>query len=332
MTKSTNKPKPTAVVMLTLSDEVHHRVLATIQGRPKVSARANIIVSRSRSELADAIPRAEIFFGWRFSENYYQQAKNLRWVHLASAGIDGGLPPAIFDDDIIITCSKGLHPAAMADTAMGMMLALTRNLHFARELQKERRWAFDIVSSGVGILEGKTLGIIGAGFVGQAIAKRAKAFGMKVIGINSDGHKAAGFAEIGSISRLPWLLKQSDIVVMTIPSTDKTQNLLGPRQFALMKKGAILINIGRGRVIDQNALLNAINEGKIAGAGLDVFAEEPLPEKSPLWEIPNVIITPHIAGMMPEHIERVTNLFLDNLEKYLAGKKLSGLVSKKKGY
>jgi len=332
MGKSTNSPKPVALVMLTLDEGIHGRVLTIIQKRPKILARVNIILSRSRGELAGAIPRAEIFFGWRLSENYCQQAKNLRWVHLASAGIDGALPPAFFKDDILISCSKGLHQAAMAETAIGMMLSLTRNLHHARDLQKENRWAFDIVSSGIGMLEGKTLGIIGAGQVGQAIARRAKAFGLRVIGINSSGHKIPGISEIGSINRLPWLLKQSDIIVLSVPRTEKTQNLLGSRQFALMKKGALLVNISRGRVIDQVALIEALHEGKLSGAGLDVFAEEPLPENSALWEMPDVLITPHIGGMMPDLYERVTDLFLDNLERYLAGKKLQGIVSKQKGY
>jgi phosphoglycerate dehydrogenase-like enzyme len=332
MNKSTNKTKPTAIVMLTLEEDIHERVMAVFNKRAKTTSKVNLVMSHSRLEMVEAIPEAEIFFGWRLSENYYYQAKNLRWIHLPSAGIDGTLPPAVFKSDIQLTCSKGLHQAPVAETVFGMILGLARNLHYARDLQKENRWAFDIVSNGLTSLSGKTLGIIGAGNIGQAIAKRAKPFGLNVIGINQSGKKAAGFTEIKSMNNLPWLLKQSDIVVLCLPLTDKTTNLMGPRQFGLMKDGAILINIARGKVLDQNALIEAIHSGKIYGAGLDVFAEEPLPENSPLWEMPNVLVAPHIGGFVSDLYEKVTDLFIDNLDRYLAGKPLQGIVNKQKGY
>jgi phosphoglycerate dehydrogenase-like enzyme len=332
MSKSTTKPKPTAIVMLTLDEAIHERVLAVFQKRARVVSKVNLIMSRSRQQMVDSIPKAEIFFGWRLSENYYNQAQNLRWIHLPSAGIDGALPSAVFNSEIQVTCSKGLHQDPMAETAFAMILSLTRGLHHARDLQKETRWAFDIVSHNAGTLVGKTLGIIGAGHIGQAIAKRAKPFGLKVIGINQSGRKVSGFAEIRSLSNLTWLLKQSDIIVLTLPLTDKSRDLIGPRQFAQMKDNAILINIARGRIVNQDALMSAILDGKLGGAGLDVFAEEPLPVDSPLWTMPNVIITPHIGGVVPDLYEKVTNFFIDNLDRYLAGKQLQGIVNKQKGY
>lgn len=332
MNKSTTKNKPTAIVMLTLDEAIHNRVVAVFNKRPKVTSKVNLILSRSRREMVEAIPSAEIFFGWRLSENYYNQATNLRWIHLPSAGIDGALPTAAFKSDIQITCSRGLHQTPVAETVFGMILALTRNLHFARDLQKENRWAFDIVSDGLTTLEGKTLGIIGAGNIGQAIAKRAKPFGMNVIGLNYSGRKVAGFSEIRPLNNLSWLLKQSDIVVLSLPLTEKSAKLIGARQFNFMKSDAILINIARGKVVDQNALIDALNDGKIGGAGLDVFAEEPLPEDSPLWCMPNVIIAPHIGGFVSDLYEKITNLFINNLDRYLAGKSLQGIVNKQKGY
>lgn len=332
MSKSTTKSKPTAIVMLTLDEAIHERVMAVFHKREKVVSKVNLIMSRSRQQMVEAMPSAEIFFGWRLSENYYNQAQNLRWIHLASAGIDGALPSAVFQSDIQITCSKGLHQDPMAETAFAMILSLTRGLHHARDLQKENRWAFDIVSHNAGTLVGKTLGIIGAGNIGQAIAKRAKAFGLKVVGINQSGRKVSGFTEIRSMSNLSWLLKLSDIIVLTLPLTDKSRNLIGPRQFAQMKDNALLINIARGRIVNQEALMSAILDGKLGGAGLDVFTEEPLPEDSPLWTMPNVIITPHIGGVVPDLYEKVTNLFIENLGRYLAGKPLQGIVNKQKGY
>lgn len=332
MSKSTNKSKPTAIVMLTLDEAIHDRVMAVTKKRARVVSKVNLIMSRSRLEMVEAIPEAEIFFGWRLSENYYNQAKNLRWIHLPSAGIDGALPPAVFNSEIQVTCSKGLHQDPMAETAFAMILSLTRGLHHARDLQKENRWAFDIVSHNANTLVGKTLGIVGAGHIGQAIAKRAKAFGLKVIGLNQSGRRVAGFAETRSLSSLSWLLKQSDIIVLTLPLTDKSKNLIGSRQFAQMKDNAIIINIARGRIVDQDALMNAILDGRLGGAGLDVFTEEPLPVDSPLWTMPNVLITPHIGGVVPDLYEKVTNLFIDNLDRYLAGKSLQGIVNKQKGY
>jgi phosphoglycerate dehydrogenase-like enzyme len=332
MSKSTTKTKLTAIVMLTLDEAIHKRVKAVFDNRPKITSKVNLVLSRSRQEMIEAIPNAEIFFGWRLSENYYNQARNLRWIHLPSAGIDGALPAAVFSSDIQVTSSKGLHKDPMAETAFAMILSLTRGLHHARDLQKENRWAFDIVSHNAGTLVGKTLGIIGAGHIGRAIAKRAKAFGMKVIGINYSGRKVQGFSEIRSIGYLSWLLKQSDIIVLTLPLTAKSTGLIGPRQFAQMKDDAILINIARGRIIDQDALMSAVLDGKLGGAGLDVFSEEPLPEDSPLWTMPNVIITPHIGGVTPDLYEKTTNLFIDNLDRFLRGKSLKGIVNKQKGY
>ena len=318
--------------MLTLENEIHKRVLAVLNGRPQLGRKVEFRVSKSRDELAAAIPMAQIFFGWRLSDNHFWQAQNLRWIHLASAGIDGALPEAAFKSNIQITCSKGIHKTPMAETAMAMMLALTRNLHVARDLQKEKRWAHEIIAHDLSILERKTLGIIGAGNIGRAIAARAKVFGLKTIGVNSDGHRVPGFAEVKSYSRLAWLLKESDIVVVCSPLTESTRNLLGPRQFALMKKGVILVNIARGRIIDQAALIDALSSRKVSAAALDVFESEPLAADSPLWEMPNVIITPHIGGIMPDLYEKLINLFCDNLEKYLSGKRLSGIVNKNKGY
>jgi phosphoglycerate dehydrogenase-like enzyme len=332
MNKSKNKTKPTAIVMLTLDEEIHERVMAVFHKRARITSKVNLVMSRSRQEMVEAMPNAEIFFGWRLSENYYYQAQNLRWIHLPSAGIDGALPPAVYKSDIQITCSRGLHRAPVAESVFGMILGLTRNLHYARDLQRENRWAFDIVSNGLTSLTGKTLGIVGAGNIGQAIAKRAKPFGLNVIGLNHSGRKVTGFTEIRSMNNLPWLLKQSDIVVLSLPLTDKTKKLIGSRQFALMKDGALLINIARGKVVDETAMAESLLSGKLGGAGLDVFAEEPLPENSPLWAMPNVLIAPHVGGFVSDLYEKVTDLFIDNLDRYLAGKSLQGKVNKQKGY
>lgn len=332
MKRSTIRKKPTAVVSLTLDRNVHKQVEATIKSRPTLLKEFNIKISRSPSDLAQLIPEAEVFFGFHLKEKFYDKALNLRWIHLASAGVDSSLPSEAFRGRMKITCSKGFHVSTMAETAIGMMLVLAKNLHIARDFQIQKRWDFRGVANGIFGLEGKTLGVVGAGRVGKAVATRARCFKMRVIGINRTGRRVVGFEQVKSANYLPWLLSQSDIVVITLPLTEQTDNLIGARQFALMKKGAYLINIARGAIVDQQALVNSLKSGHLAGAGLDVFTIEPLPENSPLWRTANVIITPHTAGMMPDYYRKITTLFLDNLEKYIKGRKLCGIVDKEKGY
>jgi phosphoglycerate dehydrogenase-like enzyme len=332
MSKSPTKKKPIAVISLGLDESIHQRIAATIAAKPKLVGAVDIRISRSKEELISLIPKTEIYFGWRLSENLYQQATNLKWVHLASAGIDGTLPSRAFTDPIAITCSKGIHVTSIAETVFGMILMLNRNLHYARDLQKERRWAFDIVSNGIGTISGKTMGIIGTGHIGKEIARKAKAFYMTVIGINTSGKKVAGFSEIKPLNRLSWLLKESDIVVLSIPLIDKTRGLMGEKQFAQFKPGSILINIARGSIIDEQAMLKALDSGRLAGLGLDVFDSEPLSASSPLWDRGDVLVTPHIAGMTTDLPERITAFFLENLEKYLSKTRLKGVVNKKSGY
>lgn len=332
MKRSTIRNKPIAIISLTLDKKVHNQIKATIKSRPALLKRFNIKISRSQSDLAKWIAEAEVFCGFRLKDEYYNQALNLRWIHLASAGVDGALPPEVFKSRVRITCSKGLHVSAMAETAMGMILALAKNLHIARNFQIQKCWDFHGVNDGIFNLEGKTLGVVGAGRIGKAIAAKARCFKMRVIGINRGGRRAIGFEKVRSINYLPWLLKESDIIILTVPLTEQTNNLIGARQFALMKKGSYFINIARGAIVDQQALVDALRSSHLAGAGLDVFKVEPLPEDSPLWGMLNVIITPHIGGMMPDLYEKITTLFLNNLERYIAGKRLYGIVNKKKGY
>ena len=332
MKRSTIRNKPLAVISLTLDKKVHNQVKAIIKSRPALLKRFDIKISGSPSELAKWIAEAEVFCGFHLKDEHYNQASNLRWIHLASAGVDGTLPPEAFKSRVRITCSKGLHVSAMAETAMGMIITLAKNLRVARDYQIQRRWDFHGVGDNIFSLEDKTLGIVGAGRIGKAIAGRARCFKIRVIGVNRSGRRVVGFEKIRSINYLPWLLKQSDIVILTIPLTKQTNNLIGARQFALMKKGSYFINIARGAIVDQQALVDALKNRHIAGAALDVFTVEPLPEDSSLWGMQNVIITPHIGGMMPDLYQKIIHLFLNNLERYIAGKKLYGIVNKKKGY
>ncbi len=329
---TTIRKKPTVVVSLTLDRNVHKLVEATIKSRPALLKKYNIKISHCLSDLVRLIPEAEVFFGFHLKKEFYNKAINLRWIHLASAGVDNTLPPEAFKSRIRITCSKGFHVSAMAETAIGMMLALARNLNIARDFQIKKRWDFHGVADNIFNLEGKTLGIVGAGRVGRAIATRARCFKMKIIGISRTGRRVNGFEQVKSTKYLHWLLKESDILIISLPLTEQTNNLISVKQFAIMKEGSYLINIARGAIVDQQALVNSLKSGRLAGAGLDVFAVEPLPEDSPLWGMTNVIITPHTAGMMPDYYEKITTLFLDNLEKYIKGRKLYGLVDKKRGY
>ncbi len=311
---------------------ITHRIRSSLVDKiiAQVGDKADVIYDPNKEKIDELIKDVEIIFG-DFERAHILKAKNLKWVHLGYAGVDMILYPEVVNSDIIVTSSKGIHQFHMTEFLFGMILTLTRNFHKIYENQKKRIWDKQVARE-FELLNGKTIGILGLGNIGRQIAKVSKAFGMYVIGMKRTGSEVENVDEVVTKDGLGYLLENSDFIVVVLPLTEETYHLIGEREFNLMKKKPYFFNIGRGAVVDEKALINALREGKIRGAGLDVFEEEPLPPDSPLWEMKNVLITPHIAGLFPNYWEEPTNLFIENFKRYINGKELINIVNKIAGY
>ncbi|MCM3092933.1 MULTISPECIES: D-2-hydroxyacid dehydrogenase [unclassified Cytobacillus] len=279
------------------------------------------------------IKKAEVIAGWKkeLKEMVLEGNSKLRWFQSWSAGVDS-LPLADMESQgIQITSANGVHANPISETIFALMLGLTRKIHTYVKNQQAKIWHH----SGLKLeIHNKTLGLIGTGAIGKETAKIAKAFGMKVIGVRHSGKPEEYIDEMYTSGQLNDVLPQCDYVVISLPLTQETRQLFGADQFALMKDSAFLINIGRGEIVNERDLIGALQNGEIAGAGLDVFEKEPLSEDNPLWELDNVIVTPHTAGSTEHYNKRVIeDIFIPNLKEYIA----SGIpdinrVDYKKGY
>ncbi len=259
---------------------------------------------------------------------------NLRWYQQWGAGADWLLKhPELAARDFILTNASGVHAIPISEHILAYMLAFARCLPQAIRAQEQHRWERDSDSLPVFELAGKTLLLVGVGAIGRRTAQVAKALGMRVLGVRHDAGKSApGIERMVPTRELLSVLPEADFVALTIPLTKETRGLFGADAFAQMKPTAYFINIGRGGTVDEPALVHALQAGQIAGAGLDVFATEPLPPDSPLWDMQNVIITAHYSGGTPQYHERAMGIFIENLERYLKGEKLKNVVDKKRGY
>lgn len=291
-----------------------------------------VVQVRADAEFEARLAETEVMFGWHLTPENLPRAANLKWVQATSAGVDWALWPEFAASPVIITSAVGIHTTEMSEHALLMMLALTRRLpHFVR-CQAKKKWDRS-VGDEMGELFGKTLGVIGLGSIGEALAARAKALGMKVLGVKHSplGYRGAADEVVGP-GAMERVFRESDYVVNLLPLTKETRGVISAAVLAAMKPDAFFISIGRGPTVDEKALVAALKNRRIAGAGLDVFEEEPLPKKSPLWDMQNVIITPHVGGLTPRYWERATELFCRNLARYIAGEELINVVDKAVGY
>jgi phosphoglycerate dehydrogenase-like enzyme len=285
----------------------------------------------------DGLVEAEILVGHGLTADLFRRAEKLKWIQAPSAGVGHLLFPELVQSPVLLTNARGVHADPMAEHMVGMMLALVRKIHRARDFQNRSEWAQDALWREEPLLDeigGRTLGIVGLGAIGKALAWRAHALSMRVLGLrrHPGEEPPPGVEEARGPDELPWLLGESDFVANCLPSTPKTKGLLGREAFAAMKPGAYLFNVGRGNTVDEAAMIAAIESGRLAGAGLDVTAEEPLPAESPLYRMPQVLLTFHISGASRRFWDRAAALFEDNVERYLDGRSLRNLVDKKEGY
>jgi len=297
----------------------------------KDNHRERVLSARDDINLVDDLESAEVILGG-ISRDEFRRARNLRWIQATGAGVDGLLFPELVESDVIITNASGVHPIPIAEHTFALILAITRGLIKSFEGKNRKEWLHNEVF--IDEIYGKTVGIIGYGRIGQGIARLAKGFGMRVIGLKRDPGKKVEVEPdvlLGKDS-LDTLLKESDIVVIIVPLTEETYHMIGERELKLMKPTGILINVARGKVIDESALIKALKERWIFSAGLDVFETEPLPPESELWELDNVVITPHIAGLNPHYTDRLLDIFIRNLQAYPDISKMINVVDKRLGY
>jgi phosphoglycerate dehydrogenase-like enzyme len=335
-----------APLAIALSPILAARYRARDLERIREAAPGARLITLSVEGLADGpLDDVEVLLrGWLSAEAFDRllaRAPRLAWVHSASAGVERALTPTARERGVVITNARGVFSRPIAEYVLMMILAISRRLPQLLELQRERTWQ---------PLEGSelrdlTIGIVGLGSIGRAVAALASAFGCRVVAVRRRG-EAGGPARGGDVDGLrdvepaellgpeglPALLAQSDFVVLAAPLTPETEGMIDDAALAAMKRGSWLVNIARGRLIDERALLRALREGRIGGAVLDTFAEEPLPPDSPFYDLPNVIVTPHTSWSSSRVLDRSVELFCDNLRRFAAGEPLLNVVDPDAGY
>jgi phosphoglycerate dehydrogenase-like enzyme len=286
--------------------------------------------SEDRAELLRQVADADGFIGAPTRE-VIQAAKKLKWVQIPSAGVEAYRYPELIDSNIVMTNFQKVASPGIADHAMGMLLALTRRLNYFITARTQENW----VRQPYGLLElqGMTAVVIGVGGIGSNVAVRAWAAGMKVIGVDPRDISPAPYIQRTVYpDRLDSVLPEADVVFVCAPDTPESKNMLGPKQFDLMKKGSFFIAVSRGGLYSLDALVNALKSGKVAGAGVDVTSLEPLPKGHPLWKFENVIITPHIATQSQHELTRQLEVMKENIARFVKGEPLKYVVDKRKGY
>jgi len=287
----------------------------------------------SEEQLLKHLPDAEVYVGWYLPKDKFMLAKNLKWVHSVSADVRNQLYPEFVESPVILTMSRGTRAAAIAEHVLGMMLYFARQFHICVRSQMRAVWARGTVWDHFPAfkeLYGSTLGIIGLGRIGRELAWRGKALGMRVIATTKrDPSQKPEYVDfLGTPDDIPILLEESDFLVCCVPETGDTDYIMGYEEFKQMKRTAYFFNVGRGSAVNEDELVEALMDGLIAGAGLDSFEREPLPEDSYLWRLEGTLITPKTSGIGPHFWRRTQDAFLDNLRHYLAKEPLDEVVDK----
>lgn len=285
-----------------------------VRARPKESA-----------QIDSALERADVAILASDLDDRFLKAPRLRWVHCDHAGLNKSARPEVFARGLLVSGSAGRSAPALAEHAFFFMLNLTYRFSEVYAAQRDHRWGVPALHD-ARALHGKTLGVLGLGNTGRELAVRAAAFGMRVLAYRRrEGEPAPGVSRIYSSDAgdtIDPILKESDIIVACVPLSDATYHMIGAREISLLKPTACIINMARGAVIDEAALLAALQAGRIAGAGLDTTDPEPLPAESPLWDAPNVLITPHTTPRVPDRTERSVQIICENMRRYRAGRPL----------
>jgi phosphoglycerate dehydrogenase-like enzyme len=324
---------------------IPERVVAAIRGALPAGWEVRVVQAPAQGtgdggataspEALDAVRDAEVYLGYGLPGALLQAAPGLRWAHTGAAGVGAALTPELLERDVLFTNSAGIHGPPVAETVLSYILHFARGLDLALTAQRARRWdkaAFDAADTPVRELGRSTVGIVGLGGIGREVAWRAAALGARVVGTRRRPVPVDGVELLTGDDALGRLLESSDYVVLTVPETGRTRGLIGRAELERMRRGAVLINVARGGLLDEDALATALVDGRIRGAALDVFAAEPLPADHPLRDAPNLLITPHTSAYTHHFWEREGELILGNLRRYLRGESLRNMVDKREGY
>jgi phosphoglycerate dehydrogenase-like enzyme len=275
------------------------------------------------AESREAIGEAEVAVTFGLEEDLLERAENLEWIQALSAGVDRYDFEALEERGIALTNASGVHAEPIGEQVLGYVLAFERNLHTA--VRQQERGAWERFSGGE--LAGKTVGIIGLGAIGTRVAELAQAFGVTVIGTKGNPEDAPDAVdEVFGPDGLHEVCQRSDYLVVACPLNEETRGMIGRWEFRMMQDDAVLINVARGEVVDHDSMVRALQQHSIGGAALDVFETEPLPGDSPLWDLSNVVVTPHMAGSTPEYMARCGRLFARNYERYLEDEPLENRI------
>ena len=284
-----------------------------------------------RAKLDALLAETEVIFGLILPPDITARAPKLKWVQMMSAGVDRLTQSDIWQSAVTITGVSGITAATIGEFVLGFMLMFVKRVPRWFEQKQKHRWQRFPTT----VLYGKTAGIVGLGSIGQEVARLCQAFGMRVVATRRSTRREGRGRHVDRLlpaDRLPELLAESDFVVICVPLTGETRRLIGEKELRAMKPTAYLINIARGGIVDEEALVRALEEKWIAGAGLDVTTQEPLPPESRLWDLDNVILSPHIAGGMEDYMARAADVFCENIRRYQAGRRLRNIISRKRGY
>ena len=296
-----------------------------------IGAEHTYVAPSSREELIEEGKDAEIFFGF-CSEDIFPHLPNIKWIQSSSAGMDKHMYPALRQSDVVLTNAAGLYAKHVADQAFALLLGLARGIHESVRNQDKHQWGGRRSMPMIEI-DGFKIGIVGMGGIGMEMAKRAKGFDMHVIAVDAyRTDKPDNVDELVGMDQLSTVMSQVDVVMIACPLTEETRGLINKDNLSVMQPTAFFINVARGPIVNEPDLIEILQEGTIAAAGLDVTEIEPLPAESPLWDFDNVIISPHSAGGSQHRMRRITEFFLDNLERYLNGEELKNVVDKQLGF
>jgi len=297
-----------------------------------------------RDTLRRLLPEADVAFTPFVDRDIFPAATRLRWVQSPAVGVGSLMFPELLASPVVVTSARGIRARAIAEHVIAVTIALARRLPAAMRAQVAHHWAQNELegpTSGVRSLDGLQMGIVGLGSIGMEIVKLAAPFGIRISGIRRRGPDDASQTHetrkttsprVLSPEHLPELLEKSDVVVLAVPHTPETKQLIGRAELDRMKRGAFLVNIARGKLIDDSAVADALRDGRLGGAALDVFTREPLEASSPYWDLPNVIVTPHTSGAMQDYWTPLVALFSENLRRFEKGEPLVNVVDKIAGY
>ena len=307
--------------------------LPMVQELRTIHPEVTFVEAGSPEQQMEQVRDCEVLYGWP-SREVYLAGEQLKWVHCPGTGVDQlTKTPELVESDVVVTNAMGPHAPPMADHTMGLIIGLAHRLHEQRDDQRAKVWDTDKYRDTFSELAGTTMGILSFGNIGTEIAKRAYGFDMEIYAVDLNPRPAPPTVkEVWGLDRLEDLLAMSDWFVVTSPITVDTVGMIDRRRLGLLKDGARVIIISRGGIVDEDALADELESGRLGGAGIDAFSVEPLPQDSPFWNHPNVITSPHSSAHTPDMTEGRRRIFVENLRRYLAGEPFLYEVDKKAGF